>query len=210
MRRLSLTIGVTAALLLAVPQPVQAIETEVFGIEPARRDADAGTGVPVDLRAGEATEVALRIWNKTDGPLALELRAAPATLDAAGTPRLGGDPEPAGWIAVRDAVVTLGPGERRVVTVDVEAPRRLEPTERTAAVVARPQVDGDTPPAVLQEVGLVFRMEPADGAPLVAPDRGAGVPTWLLGVAGTFVAAGAGVLVGEARRRRRVAYAVAA
>lgn len=209
MRRLSLTIGVAATLLLAVPQPAQAIETETFGIEPVERET-AGTGVPVDLYPGETTDVALRVWNKTDGPLALELRAAPATLDAAGTPRLGGDPEPVGWIRVRDAVVTLGAGERRVVTVDVVPPRRLEPTERTAAVVARPQVGGDTAPAVLQEIGLVFRMQPAEGAPLVAPPEDGAAPAWLLGVAGVLVVAGIGVLSREARRRRRVALAVPA
>ncbi len=199
-----------AGMLLTTATPAGAIETTSFGIEPVDRDPSKGAGVPVDLRAGETTEVALRVWNKTDADLTLQLRAAAATVEESGTPRLGGDPAPAEWIRLRDTTIVLRPGERRVVTVDVAAPNRLAPTERTAAVVARPQVNGDTPPAVLQEVGLVFRMEPADGAPLVAPDSGAGAPTWLLGVAGALVAAGAGVLVHEAWRRRRVAYAVAA
>lgn len=207
---LRLAVGASVALMLLAPTPAGAIETEAFGIEPAQRGDDVGTGVPVDLRAGEKTEVALRVWNKTERPLALELRAAPATLDAAGTPRLGGDPEPAGWITFRDTVVTLGAGERRVVTVDVAAPDRVEATERTAAVVARPQINGDAPPAVLQEVGLVLRMQPAEGAPLVAPDAGGGAPTWLLGVAGALVAAGIALLGREGWRRRRVSYAVAA
>lgn len=204
-----LAVGASVALILTAPTPAGAIETEAFGIEPVERESD-GAGVSVDLRAGDTTEVALRVWNKTEGPLALEMRAAPAGLDAAGTPRLGGDPEPAGWIEFRDEVVTLGPGERRLVTVAVAAPDRIEATERTAAVVARPRVNGETPPAVLQEVGLVFRMQPAAGAPLVAPDGGGAAPTWLVGLAGALVAAGVGVVGREGRRRRRVSYAVAA
>lgn len=198
-----------AGMLLTTATPAGAIETTTFGIEPLDRDVSQGAGVPVDLRAGETTEVALRVWNKTDADLTLQLRAAAATLDPSGTPRLGGDAAPTGWIQLSEPLVTLGPGERRVVGVDVDAPDRLDPAEQTAAVVARPQVAGSEAPAVLQEVGLVFRMRPADGAPLVAPEGGASAPAWLLGLAGIFVAAGLAVLGREAWRRRHAAVAVA-
>lgn len=178
-----------------------AIETSTFGIAPAVAVAGAEHGghLRLGMRPGETATTRLRVWNKTDRPLTLALGVMPASVKADGTPSLGGDRTPVGWVRVTDAPVRLAGREARVVDVRVHAPDPLPAGIHTVAVLAQVQGAGAAP-AVLERVGVVMELARAPGAPSRAVSV-AGVPLWLAVLALAFLGGAAGMLV---RHRRRI------
>jgi hypothetical protein len=140
-----------------VGAPSGAIETETFGLDVASRTDDARLHIPVE--AGRTTSGQVLVWNKEAMPLTLRLSVLPATVDADGRAKLGGDDlEAVGWIAI-DEEVELEAEERRTVDVEVRAPRKLDRAVRTVAIVAEPAVEGEQP-AIVQRLALTTYLEP--------------------------------------------------
>jgi hypothetical protein len=139
--------------------PADAIETTTFGIDVVEAADDQRLHIPV--RAGERSTAEVRVWNKQDTPLSLELSVAAARVDANGQASLGGDDEPVEWVSLEPATVELGPRAERKIEVRVDAPRRLDGKTKVVAVLAQPSTDpGSDPPAVLQRLAITTFLEP--------------------------------------------------
>lgn len=163
-------LAIVAALFIAGAllggAPARAIETATFGLDVAERTEDARLHIPI--AAGKTSTGRVLVWNKQTAPLTLRLSVSPATVEGDGPLALGGnDTEPVAWVEPEPEEVELGPEERRVVTIEVHAPRKLDSRTRTVAIVAEPTFrDGETP-AVLQRLALTTFLEP-DERSLVA------------------------------------------
>lgn len=176
--------------------PIGAIETATFGLDVVERSDDSRLHVPV--RAGETTTGQLRVWNKSQAPLTLQVRVVPAQMDDAGTVSLGGDGEGVAWVSVDPDRVELAPSAERVVTVRVEAPRKIAGDDLVVAVQVEPaSVEGAAQPAVVERLALTTYLEPDEDS-LIAS---LGPFPWIA-VAVLLVVATA--LVRSALRRRRV------
>ena len=176
--------------------PVGAIETQSFGLDVAERTEDGR--LHLDLRAGESTTGTVKVWNKLDQPLALELDVVPAQLDDAGTVSLGGDGEGVDWVSLDPAEVRLAGGEERIVQVRVEAPRKLEADTKVVAIQVEPAIAPDgQQPAVVQRLALTAYLEPDEDS-LIAS---LGPFPWIA-LAVLVVVIGAVVRNAAARRRR--------
>src|SRR3712207_4572130 len=92
-----------------------AIETASFGLSRV-----SGTRLEVPVRAGETTRSAVRVWNKTDGEITVDLRVQAATARSEDDVRLGGDPEPPTWVRLSAVSVVLAPQAQRDVTFQVD------------------------------------------------------------------------------------------
>lgn len=164
MRTAALGLVVVIGLGLALgAAPAGAIETATFGIDVATPTPDGRLHIPIT--AGSSNRAELRVFNKSDAPLALQLSVAPAIVDETGSSSVGGDDEAAGWAAVEPSRVDLGPGEERRVAVVVAAPDRLSGEIHTIAVVAEPAAGAERP-AVLQRLAVTVFLEP-DGPSFV-------------------------------------------
>lgn len=143
--------------------PTGAIETATFGLDVAEASEDARLHIPI--AAGETSRRDILVWNKQPTPLRLRLSIAPAVVDKAGKATLGGDDSaPVDWVDVPQTV-GLAPQERRRVTVEVRAPRKIEPRTRSVAVIAEPAAaEGADAPAVLQRLALTTFLEPQEGS----------------------------------------------
>jgi hypothetical protein len=191
--------AVTLALaLLLLTAPAHALETRSFGLEPAREArVEPGTErlVVEPDRGGEATTT-IRLWNRADDPVTLQLSAEAAKVNDDGGAELGGDGRAAGWISFSDDRIELAAGGDETVEVRVRAPRRAGTIERTAAVVAQPVVSTGTTPAVVERLALVVYVRPGD-------DNGFGRWAALAGVAVILVALAAAVTATRGRGRAR-------
>lgn len=210
MRRL-LRLTVVTLSALAVPaivtatvggSPAGAIETSSFGIAADERLGGSEDGrVDVPVEPGKRSEVHLRVWNKTDAPLALTLQPAAASLDDDGRPQLGGDAEPVSWVSLDTTEVTLGPRRQRIVTMTVSPSETFDGRQTVAVLAAPAAVAADA--AVLERVGVVVHMHTGelldDGSP--SGLSGASVPI-LVAVLG--VTALGGAATGIYRMRDRV------
>ena len=186
-------------LAFSVGVPVGAIETESFGLDVAERTEDGR--LHLALRAGETTSGRVKVWNKTQAPLALRLSIAPAQIDANGGVSLGGDGEGVEWVSVDPGEVALQPGEERLVDVEVEAPRKLDEEVLAVAIQVEPTIaPGGEQPAVLQRLALTTYLEPDEDS-LIAS---LGPFPWI--ALGILLVVATGV-VRSAIRRRRVASA---
>lgn len=196
---------VAGALAVGLASPAGAIETSEFGIEAQSPVADA-EGRPrfvAEVRPGRTTSVGVRVWNKSDSAVTVELGVVPATVDPNGAASLEGDPEPVSWLSLAEEEVRLAPGEDRTVDVIVEGPRRLEDRPRTVAVLGQlaDAGAGADSPVVLQRLALIAYLRPvAGGSP------GLGVLPW---VAGALALAVAGWAAAVRRRDREAAPAPA-
>lgn len=180
-RRTAAAVAIAAAMFTAAG-PVAAIETKDLGLEPVRAGEQGGRqSLRVAITPGSKTKDAVRVWNKTDRPLTVELRATAAKTDADGSVALGGDAEAASWIDVADERLTLPPRGERVVRITVDAPDELPALETTAAILVQPVVDRGAPPAILQRVAVMTYLSSATlHAP---PGAGTALPPWLIAVA---------------------------
>ena len=175
--------------------PIGAIETATFGLDVVERSDDSRLHVPV--RAGETTTGRLRVWNKSQAPLTLQVGVVPAQVDEAGTVSLGGDGEGVGWVSVDPDRVELAPAAEQVVTVRVEAPRKISGHDLVVAVQVEPAiVEGAAQPAVVERLALTTYLEPDEDS-LIAS---LGLFPWIA-LAVLLVVATA--LVRSALRRRR-------
>ncbi len=139
--------------------PAAAIETTTFGLDVVTPSTDGR--LHIATRAGETSTGRLRLFNKTDAPLAITLSVSPATVAADGQASLGGDAEPVSWIELPDSPVTVAPGATRILDVRVNAPDRLSPERRAVAIVAEPALSpAGEAPAVLQRVAMTTFLEP--------------------------------------------------
>lgn len=155
----------TGALLAFVGggAPAGAIETTSYGLDVAERSDDGR--LHLTLRAGESTTGRLRVWNKEQAPITLQLRVAPAQMDDDGTVSLGGDGDGVEWVELEPTRVELAAGTERIVEVRVEAPRKLEDDIKVVAIQVEPTVDaGGTQPAVVQRLALTTYLEPDEGS----------------------------------------------
>ena len=195
MKRFVLLLAGAVLAVMAGAAPAAALETTTFGLDVAEPSEDGRLTIAV--RAGATTTGRLRVWNKQTTAVTLRLTVAPASVDAAGGASLGGDVEPTRWVSVEPTEVRLAAGERREVTVRVEAPRRLERGRKVVAVVAEPALVGDQPPAVLQRLAVTTFLVPVkDG--LVAELGGI---LWVAVAVLTAVAVAVAMVVGKRRRR---------
>lgn len=176
--------------------PTSAIETATFGLDVAEESDDARLHIAIS--AGRTSTGTILVWNKQETALRLRLSVSPAVVDGAGSVSLGGDDAaPVEWVDI-DEAVELGPQERRRITVEVRAPRKLEARTRTVAIVAEPAaVEGEAAPAVLQRLALTTYLEPDEDS-LIA---GLGPFPWIA-LAVLLVVATA--LVRSSIRRRRI------
>jgi hypothetical protein len=195
-RRGALALPLTLVVLLTTT-PALALETRTFGLEPAR-DARVEPGterlVVEPDRGGDAT-TAVRLHNRTDQPVILQLSAEAAKVNDDGGAELGGDGRAAGWISFSEDRVELAAGADAIVEVHVRAPRRAGTAERTAAVVAQPVVASGATPAVVERLALVVYVRPGD-------DNGFG--RWALLAAVAVILGALAVALSLTRGRERV------
>lgn len=150
-----------------MPAAAAAIETTTFGLDVVEPTPDGR--LHITLEAGERSTGRLRLFNKTDGPLAIKLSVSPATVDAAGTAQLGGDATAVEWVEVPAEPVALAPRQQQVVEVVVDAPDELPAERATVAIVAEPAaVAGGQAPAVLQRVAVTTLLEPGQKKGVIA------------------------------------------
>jgi hypothetical protein len=145
--------------------PVGAIETESFGLDVARPTQDGR--LHIVLAAGKTTTGQVKVWNKTQAPLILELRIVGAQIDGSGRVALGGDGKGVDWVELDPDRVELDAGQERTVDVRVQAPRKLDDEVLAVAVQVEPAVGGEGAPAVVQRLALTTYLEP-DGGSLIA------------------------------------------
>jgi hypothetical protein len=164
-RTATLLLVLTGALLAFAGggAPAGAIETTSFGLDVAEPTDDGR--LHLELRAGETTTGQVKVWNKTEAPLVLQLSVAPARIAEDGTVSLGGDDAAVGWVDLEPARVELPAGGERVVEVKVEAPRKLTGDVRAVAIQAEPAAadpaaGGGEQPAVIQRLALTTYLEP--------------------------------------------------
>ncbi len=144
-----------------MPAAAAAIETTTFGLDVVTPSPDGR--LHITTRAGTTSTGQLRLFNKTDAPLALTLSVSPATVAADGQASLGGDTEPVSWIELPASPLTLAPGATRIIDVRVNAPRTLSSDRMAVAVVAEPALSpAGEAPAVLQRVAMTTLLEPDD------------------------------------------------
>jgi hypothetical protein len=144
--------------------PAGAIETSSYGLDVVQRTDDGRLHVAV--KAGETTTGQVRVWNKEQQPITLQLSVAPAQVDKGGTVSLGGDGEGVDWVTLSPARVELAAGADQVVAVRVRPPRKIEGgQDRVVAVQVEPAASatGDQP-AVVQRLALTTYLEPDSGS----------------------------------------------
>ena len=152
-----LVLVLAGAILLGIA-PAVAIETTQFGIDVAEESDDGR--LHIAIKAGAASTGTVRVWNKTSEAIRLQLSIVAATVDENGSARLGGDDEAVSWAKVDPDEVELGPNADATVTVEVDAPRRLDGDTKTIAVLAEPAAVDGKPPAVLQRLAITTYLEP--------------------------------------------------
>jgi hypothetical protein len=161
-RTATLLLVLTGALLAFAGggAPAGAIETTSFGLDVAEPTDDGR--LHLELRAGETTTGAVKVWNKTDAPIALQLTVVAAQIAEDGTVSLGGDDAAVGWVDLEPARVELPAGGERLVAVEVKAPRKLSGEVRAVAIQAEPAADpgAGEQPAVIQRLALTTYLEP--------------------------------------------------
>jgi len=181
--------------VLLVGTPTGAIETATFGLDVAEESEDGR--LHISVAAGTTARRDVLLWNKRPEPLRLRLSVAPAVVDGTGRAALGGtDIEPVEWVEVPETV-DLRPEERRRVTIEVRAPRKIDAATRSVAIVAEPvAAEGSQPPAVVERLALTTYLEPDEGS-LIAS---LGPFPWI--ALAVLVVVGALALRAAARRRR--------
>jgi hypothetical protein len=195
-RRGALAVTLALAVLLTTA-PAHALETRTFGLEPAREArVEPGTErlVVQPDRGGDA-RTTVRLHNRTDDPVTLQLTAEAARVNDDGGAELGGDGRAAGWISFSDERVELAARADTTVEVRVRVPRRAGTTERTAAVVAQPVVAAGATPAVVERLALVVYVRPGD-------DNGFGRWALLAGAAVIVVALAVAFTATRGRREQ--------
>lgn len=158
-RLLLLSLVASLALAGVATTAASAIETATFGIDAANGRTQGGK-LEVALRAGRTTEGSVRVWNKTDTPITLQLSVAPVQVDAAGAPSLGGDPTPTTWVDIDGDTVALDSREEKVVRFEVRAPRSIDPGVKTLAIVAERAPEAGAPAAVVERVAVTAYLRP--------------------------------------------------
>ncbi|HVM39791.1 MAG TPA: hypothetical protein VM618_03305, partial [Acidimicrobiia bacterium] len=159
-----------------------------------------GERVRLPVEPGTRSRLHLRVWNKTDAPLALTLQPAAARVDGDGSPELGGDPAPVAWVALDATEITLGPRRQRIVTMTVE-PSGTVDGSHAVAILATP-ADQAANPAVLERLGVVVELHAGPiGAGGAADGSGsvAGVPL-LVALLGLGCVAAVGIGAWRLRR----------
>lgn len=197
MRRLAALAAAVAALWCA--SPAGAIETQSFGLGPA--GSSGRTALHESVKPGATARDAVRVWNKTDAPIAVRLEVQGATLSDAGQVSLGGNEGAARWVSLETNRVTLPPRASVEVPVVVRTPRTMPGGVSTAAVVAQLDADAGGNVAVVQRVALMTYVAAPAGSPLRA------ALGWIAWVAVAMLAlvvvyAGRVRLSGRGRRRR--------
>lgn len=188
-------IGLVAAVALVIggaAAPAGSIETESYGIDVAEPTADGRLHIP--LRLDRTSSKAMRVWNKTDAPLTLNLTVVGAELADDGGVSIGGDGRAAEWASVEPARIDLGPQASAQVTVSARGEGELPADEQVVAVLATPVVAANQ--AVVQRLALTAFLEPS-GPSFV---ESLGVWPW---VAGGLLLVVAGLAVWTRRRRLR-------
>ena len=197
---------VLAGALLALSSrgaPVGAIETTTFGLDVAEPSKDGR--LHLEVKAGRSTSGQVRVWNKSDAPLALAVTVVSAEIDDAGKVSLGGDGKGVGWVSVEPERVELAPGQERLVEVRATAPRKIDDEVLAVAVQVEPAaIAGGEQPAVVQRLALTTYLEP-DGDSLIAS---LGPFPWIALAVLVLVAAVALRAAAASRKRRRAADAV--
>jgi hypothetical protein len=142
--------------------PAGAIETTSYGLDVVERTPDGR--LHLELEAGKRTTGQVRVWNKQQQPLTLQLSVAPARIGKDGTVSLGGDGEGVDWVTLSPSRVELAPGADRVVEVRVDAPRKLQGDDLAVAVQVEPAASATgEQPAVVQRLALTTYLEPDEG-----------------------------------------------
>ena len=160
-RTTTLLYVLTGALLAFIGggAPAGAIETTSFGLDVAKPTPDGR--LHLELRAGTSTSGQVKVWNKTDAPLTLQLSVAPAQVADDGTVSLGGDDDVVDWVDLETDRVELAAGQERLVEVEVDAPRKLDDEIRAVAIQVEPAASpGGEQPAVIQRLALTTYLEP--------------------------------------------------
>jgi hypothetical protein len=196
----------TGALLAFVGRgaPAGAIETASYGLDVATTSKDSR--LHIDVRAGETTTGRVRVWNKSQQPLTLQLTVAPAQVTDGGAVALGGDGDGVDWVSLVPSQANLAPGAEQIVEVRVKAPRKIDGGKaRVVAVQVEPAAAtaGDQP-AVVQRLALTTYLEP-DAGSLIAS---LGPFPWI--ALAVLVVVGVLLLRAAAGRRRRSSATAAA
>ena len=161
MRRALALIAVVVGVALWAAAPAQAIETKTFGMEP--NPSDTRTSYRIEVRPGATTTEELRVWNKTDAALTLELSAISASVDAAGKVALGGASGVGSWFSFDPEQVQLAPKASEVVRFSVSPPRSLDGSDVAAAVTVEPVATEGGGVAVVQRLATMVYIDTIAG-----------------------------------------------
>lgn len=158
LRRLAISLVAALAVgLSAGVAPAAAIETTTFGIDVAEPTPDRRLHIP--LRVDRSSTRTMRVWNKADRAITLNLSVAGAELGDGGAVSLGGDGKAAAWVRVEPSRVDLAVGASAEVAVSARATDGLPADDQVVAVLVTPSVaQGD---AVVQRLALTAFLEPA-------------------------------------------------
>lgn len=205
LRAAAVAAAVATAATLGAGRTAHAIETKDVGLEPVPTGDDGGRqSLRVEIIPGREATDAVRVWNKTDRPLTVDLLATAAKKAGDGSVSLGGDAAPASWIDVEHGRITLPPKGERVIAITVRPPEALPALETTAAIMVQPVSDAAAPPAILQRVAVMTYLSASSlHAP---PATGTRLPVWLIVIA-VLLAVAAAALAGRRVLSLRVATA---
>jgi hypothetical protein len=206
LRRAAASLGTVLIVWACLPLPAQATENEAFGIAPY---PDHVGGIvrrtfAIPLDQGAVFSDAVRVYNRTDQPMELEVYPSDARAAVDGTisvgfrgSRLSGV---GSWIKLKRSSVNLAPRSSAVVSFRVSV-RSTKPSPELGAIVAD-NSRHSLRPDLVRRVNVVVRTTPPG-----SPTTSAKVRAFTLLSGWTIVAVGgliaAGVLVWLARRRAR-------
>ncbi|MHB1854498.1 MAG: hypothetical protein ACYCS2_05520 [Acidimicrobiales bacterium] len=176
-----------------------AVQTDTYGIAPAPGSLQSGGDhLQALTQPGVAVHDRLLVWNRTAGPLTLDLSVEPAHLAPGDVPALGGPVAPTRWVHLDQPVVQLGPHADQLVSLTITVPRILPHLPAQAAVVATPAASAPGRVAVLIRLAVLISMDAAPSAPARAP---LGTVGWVALAVLAAVAVTAAVVRLASRRR---------
>ena len=185
--------------LLLSGAPARAVQTTTYGITPAPgTNQSGGNHLQATAGPGQSVHDQLLVYNRTTGPLTIDLSVVPAHLGPHDIPALGGSEEATHWVHLDQTVVNLGPSAKQLVGVTITLPRVLPHLPAQAAVLANPVSSTPGQVSVVIQLAVLISMNASTGAPGRAPIGTIG--SVAIGVLGT--AAVAGLVVGLVMRRR--------
>lgn len=185
-RSVLLALAIGTILGLVPVRSADAIETLRFGVAPAGGGAQA-------FHLADGSTGQLRVFNKTDQPMVIELSAATASVDPSGSVAIGGV---ARGVEFEEDAVRLDAQSSRDVTFHVDG--RAPATGPAAVVLAQIQ-GGDQPGSVVERLAVAVYLDGVPG-PAVGDHDTHGRWAWALAATLAVVLVGVGIT--RAARRR--------